>query len=215
VLDLVDQLTDQVAHSDRRVQTLRSAAIALGRRFQFDETHGRQVARLALDLFDQLHTLHGLGARARSILMVAALLHDVGQFVSYRRHHKHSMYLIANSELPDLSPADVAMVALLARYHRRSEPKSRHPEYRALGPGDQDVIRKLAALLRVADALDREHVERVVSLDARVEPGEVVLEIETRGSLTLEAWALRSKGRMFATVYDRPVRVDARSLDAR
>lgn len=209
VLDLDEQLTDEAAHSSHRDRTIRSAALALGRRFQFDEVHGEQVARLSLALFDGLVDLHGLGTRERDLLMVAALLHDIGQYISYRRHHKHSQYVIANSELPELSPADVSFVALLARYHRRSEPKLGHPEFAALAPPDRDAMRALAAILRVADALDREHVERVASLQCRVERDAVVLEVETRGTLTLEEWALRRKGSLFEAVFRRPVRVDA------
>lgn len=214
VLDLVDELTNEAAHSGRREHVIRSAAIALGRRMQFDEAHGEQVARLALDLFDQLRELHGLGPRERNVLMASALLHDIGQFVSYRRHHKHSMYLISNADLPGISPEDVQLVAVLARYHRRSPPKTGHAEFRALGTKDRDAIRKLAALLRVADALDREHVNRVASLTSRLEDDALVLELETRGSLTLEEWAIRSKGELFASVFGRPVTVQAQLVPA-
>ena len=209
VLDLVDWISDEAAHSNRREHTIRSAAVALGRRFQFDEVHGRQVARLSLQLFDQLKDLHGLGKRERNLLLAGALLHDIGQFVSYRRHHKHSMYLIANSELPGMSPEDIRVVAALARYHRRSEPKGTHPEYQALGKEDRKAVPKLAALLRVADALDREHIDRVASLTARQTEEGLLLEVETRGSLTLEEWALRRKGKMFESVFGSPIRLEA------
>jgi len=215
VLDLDERLTDEATRSSHRERTIRSAALALGRRFQFDEVHGEQVARLSLALFDDLEPLHALGPRERDLLMVAALLHDVGQYISYRRHHKHSQYVIANSELPELSPADVSFVALLARYHRRSEPKLGHPEFAALSTADREAMRRLAAMLRVADALDREHVERVASLGCRVDRDAVALEVETRGTLTLEEWALRSKGALFEAVFGRPVRVDAvRTVEA-
>ena len=214
VLDLVDWISDETGHSSRREHTIRSAALTLGRRFQFDEVHGRQVARLSLQLFDQLRKLHGLGERERNLLMAGAILHDIGQFVSYRRHHKHSMYLIANSELPDMSPGDVQVVAALARYHRRSEPKTSHPEYEALSKDDRKAVRKLAALLRVADALDREHIERVASLEAEWTGDGLVLELETRGSLTLEEWALRRKGKMFESVFGRPIRLEVNPVPA-
>lgn len=214
VLDLVDELTNEVAHSGRREHETHAAALTLGRRFQFDEVHGRQVATLSLELFDQLRELHGLKRRDRNLLMAGALLHDIGQYVSYRRHHKHSMYLIANSELPGMSPKDLQLVALLARYHRRSEPKSTHAEFEALRAEDQETVRKLAAILRVADALDREHVERVSGLHARIEDDVVMLELETRGTLTLEAWALRAKGRMFESVFGLPLEIEAEVLQA-
>jgi exopolyphosphatase/guanosine-5'-triphosphate,3'-diphosphate pyrophosphatase len=214
VLDLLDRITDEAAHSDRHEHTIHAAALTLGRRFQFDENHGQQVARLSLLLFDQLRELHGLGNRERNILMAGALLHDIGQYVSYQRHHKHSMYLIANSELPGMSPEDLRMVAALARYHRRSEPKLSHSEFEAMSVQDREAICKLAALLRVADALDREHIDRVATLSARWEDVGLVLELETRGSLTLEEWALRRKGKMFKSVYGRPVRLESVLIEA-
>jgi exopolyphosphatase/guanosine-5'-triphosphate,3'-diphosphate pyrophosphatase len=124
------------------------------------------------------------------------------------------MYLIANSELPGISPDDLRMVAALARYHRRSEPKVSHPEFEALATQDREAILKLAALLRVADALDREHIDRVVDLSSRWEDEGLVLELETRGSLTLEEWALRRNGKMFRSVYGRPIRLEANLVEA-
>ena len=108
----------------------------------------------------------------------------------------------------------VRSVAALARYHRRSEPKATHPEFAALDARDRESIRKLAAVLRVADALDREHIDRVASLNSRWEDGDLVLELETRGSLTLEEWALRRKGSMFRSVYGRPVRLESTLVEA-
>lgn len=212
VLDLVDELRDEAAHSNRREQEITAAAITLGRRFQFDEAHARQVARLSLELFDQLGELHALRQKERNLLLAASLLHDIGQYVSYRRHHKHSMYLVSNSELPGLSPNDILLVALLTRYHRRAEPKPSHLGYGELNEDRRATIRRLAALLRVADALDREHVARVVSLQARADGDSVVLELETRGSLALEEWALRKKGKLFERVYGSPLRIEAHTI---
>jgi exopolyphosphatase/guanosine-5'-triphosphate,3'-diphosphate pyrophosphatase len=207
VLDLVDELWHHAEHSDRREQEIRAAAITLGRRFQFDEAHGLQVAKLSLALFDQLQELHGLGEKERNLVLAGAILHDIGQFVSYGRHHKHSMYLIENSELPEVSPTDIQLIALLARYHRRAEPRTGHPEFDALPENEQEVVRKLSALLRIADALDREHTSRVQSLTAHDQGEGVSLHLTTRGTPVLEEWALRKKGRMFETVFGKPLKV--------
>jgi exopolyphosphatase/guanosine-5'-triphosphate,3'-diphosphate pyrophosphatase len=211
VLDLVDELWHHAEHSDRREQEIRAAAIALGRRFQFDEAHGLHVAALSLALFDQLQELHGLGNKERNLLLAGAILHDIGQFVSYGRHHKHSMYLIENSELPEVSPTDIQLIALLARYHRRAEPRTGHPEFDALPADERETVRKLAALLRIADALDREHTSRVQSLSAYDRDGGVALHLTTRGSPVLEEWALRKKGRMFETVFGKALTVTTES----
>lgn len=207
LLDLVDDLADHGAHASRQERGLYAAAVALGRRFRFDEAHGLQVARLSLALFDLLEDLHGLDSRERAILIAGAILHDIGQFISYRRHHKHSWYIISNADLPGLSPGGVQVAALVARYHRRAEPDPSHPGYGELSREDREAVRKLAAFLRVADALDREHIARVTSLQAHLMNGELLLDLETRGDLALEEWALRKKGRMFENVYGLKVRL--------
>jgi exopolyphosphatase/guanosine-5'-triphosphate,3'-diphosphate pyrophosphatase len=141
------------------------------------------------------------------MLTAAALLHDIGQFVSYRRHHKHSYYLIANSELPALTPRQILVVALVARYHRRGEPQEDHEGYVDLPRGDRDVVDRLAALLRIADALDREHQQQVSRLTATVEDGrDLVLVVEGSGDLLPERWAVQRKAKMCERVFDLRVR---------
>jgi exopolyphosphatase/guanosine-5'-triphosphate,3'-diphosphate pyrophosphatase len=118
------------------------------------------------------------------------------------------MYLIASSELPRLSPDDLRIVALLARYHRRSEPRDSHPGYQELGGAARDVVRKLTALLRVADALDREHLARVSSITVKIGDDSVTLRLQIRGSVALEEWALWKKGSMFQRVYGKALRLE-------
>ncbi len=201
LLDVVADLVGPSVHASRLEEQALHGALALGRRFHFDEAHGRHVARLALSLFDQLEELHGLGKKERRILLGAAVLHDVGQFISFRKHHKHSLYLINNSEVPNFSPREIPLVALVARYHRRAEPKEEHFLFGALREKDKARVRKLAALLRVADALDREHLQRVQGVRATIEGRELLLEVDGRGDLLLEQWALRKKGRMCESVF--------------
>lgn len=212
LLDVMEDITGPAVHASRLEQQAFNGALALGRRFQFDELHGRHVARLSLSLFDQLQDLHGLSEADRRILLVAAVLHDVGQFISYRRHHKHSLYLIYNSEVPGISRDERVLAALVARYHRRAEPKNSHYLYTDLKDGDRRRVARMAAILRIADALDREHRQRVPSVEARVSDGRLVLEMEGRGDLLLEYWALQKKGQMFDSVYGldvAPVRAPA------
>ncbi len=182
-------------------------ALVLGRRFGFEEEHGLQVARLADSLFAQLAPELGLDPGDRPLLRTAALLHDVGQFISYKAHHKHSLYLLSASELPGLSPRQMQVVANVARYHRKRHPSPDHPAWAALPPGDRERVRRLAAILRLADALDREHSARVRTVRATLGPGELLLEISGAGDLLLETWALRRKSGLFAEVFGREVRV--------
>lgn len=201
LLDLVEDLIGPAVYASRLEQQAFNGAVALGRRFQFDELHARHVARLSLSLFDQLRELHGLSDVDRRTLVVAAVLHDVGQFVSFRRHHKHSLYLIHNAEIPGISRDERTVAALVARYHRRAEPREEHYLYAELLPGDRERVARMAAVLRLADALDREHLQRIPAVRARVEGDRLVLELEGRGDLLLEHWALRKKGKMFTSVF--------------
>jgi exopolyphosphatase/guanosine-5'-triphosphate,3'-diphosphate pyrophosphatase len=201
LLDVVEDLTGPAVHASRMEQQAFAGALALGRRFQFDELHARHVARLSLSLFDQLGELHELGEADRRVLLVAAVLHDVGQFISYRRHHKHSLYLVYHSEVPGVSRQERILAALVARYHRRAEPKPAHFLWDELSHPDRERVRRLASLLRVADAMDREHMQRITRVTARVEGDRLALDMEGRGDLLLEYWALRKKGRMFTSVF--------------
>ena len=156
--DLVDRLVSREDHGSRRTRELESSARALGRKYLFDEEHAGHVTQLALSLFEQLTPLHGLDDSNQKILRAAALLHDIGQFVSYKGHHKHTLYLVIHSELPTFSAREMLLVANVARYHRKAEPSDHHEHFTQLSKPDRDRVRRLAALLRVADALDREHV---------------------------------------------------------
>ena len=205
--DTVEAITTQGAHADRREQELLNALLSIGRRFMFDESHARQVASHAVALFDQLKEVHGLQASDRRLLQAAAWLHDIGAYISYKRHHKHSMYLIAQSELPGFSPAEVEVVANVARYHRKGDPTTGHEEFARLKSSDQRRVTALAALLRLADALDREHAQRVGTLDAQVQGGKVVLRLDGKGDLLLEKWALKRKAPLFEKAFGLAVKV--------
>ena len=207
LLDLADDIVGPAVHATRLEQSALQGALGLGRRFQLDEPHARHVARLSLSLFDQLTELHGLGPDDRRILLVAAVLHDAGQFISYRKHHKHSLYLIHNSDLPGISPAQRPVAALVARYHRRAEPKPEHFLFETLSEEDRERVRRLGAILRVADALDREHLQRVARVRAERLDTEVVIEVEGHGELLLEHWAFRKKAQMFTSVFGLPIRL--------
>jgi exopolyphosphatase/guanosine-5'-triphosphate,3'-diphosphate pyrophosphatase len=139
------------------------------------------------------------------LLSVAAILHDTGMYLSARSHHKHSMYLIQNSDLFGLSRSDITLVALVARYHRRTTPKAVHAEYAALSREDRLAVAKLAAILRVADALDRSHSQRIAVVDCRREKGRFVIVVKNVEDLSIEQLGVASKGDMFEEVYGRSV----------
>jgi len=176
-------------------------ARAVGRKYHTNEAHAEHTAALCRELFRALQPEHQLGPWHEVLLTVAALLHDVGLFVSERSHHKHSMYLIYNSELFGLSQKDRLIVALIARYHRRSGPRAEHEGYGSLGKEDRVAVAKLAAILRVADALDRSYSQRVHGIACVREPGRLVIEVPGVVDLSLETLALRGKGPLFQDVY--------------
>jgi exopolyphosphatase/guanosine-5'-triphosphate,3'-diphosphate pyrophosphatase len=208
LLDIVEDLTTHDLHETRQERDVRGAALALGRRYRFDEAHAVQVAQLGLSLFDQLKGIHELGTKDRRILLGASLLHDIGQFIAYRKHHKHSMYLILHGELSVYSPAEIRLVALVARYHRGADPKDEHELWRELKEDDQERVIALAALLRVADSLDRQHLQHVTSVRTEVEKDAVILEVEARGDLLLERWALDRKVKLFEKAFGRAARIE-------
>ncbi len=185
-------------------RALRRASVAgLARRCNSDVAHTTHVARLALALFDQTVELHELGDRDREMLEFAALLHDIGQHVSRKGHHRHAAYLVENGELRGFEPSEVAFLAALVRHHRRGDPKPSEDRFAALGPEDRVRLRKLAALLRVADGLDRGRRGGVEDLDAFVGKELVVLRITATDDAELELWGARRRRELFEKVFSR------------
>jgi exopolyphosphatase/guanosine-5'-triphosphate,3'-diphosphate pyrophosphatase len=172
---------------------LRSVVGLLGK-FLPDPRHSQQVARLALALFDALRRVHGLGAHERELLHYAGLLHDVGAVVGYDRHGEHSEYLIRNGALRGLSASEIAIIASVARYHGAAKPKKRDERFRELAKAERRTVRWLAALLRVAEGLDRTHYQLVRGLRVVRTPERISIFVDARGDARLELWAARRRG---------------------
>ncbi len=206
LLDLADRLTLNSSYAENQEKQLWNLTVSLGRRYQFDEAHGVHVCRMALSLFEQLQTVHGLGPVDQRILLVASLLHDIGAFISYKKHHKHSGYLLAQSELPGLSPLDMQLTAQVARYHRKSVPTLAHEPYARLSRANRTRVDRLSALLRIADALDRDHAQRIRRIHVRLRKGQMDLAIAGSGANELDHWALQRKAEWFGKVFKRRVR---------
>jgi exopolyphosphatase / guanosine-5'-triphosphate,3'-diphosphate pyrophosphatase len=164
--------------------------------------HGQQTARLALRLFDVTTSIHGLGEREREWLEYAALLHDIGYAIQYRNHHKHAYYLITNANLDAFDQREIEIIAHVARYHRGPAPKARrHPTLATLKPWQRRAIRQLAALLRLADALDRTHASRVDEIYCAIRRNRATLEVLSRYDVSLELEAACERGRYFEKVF--------------
>jgi exopolyphosphatase/guanosine-5'-triphosphate,3'-diphosphate pyrophosphatase len=163
--------------------------------------HAERVRDLALALFDQTHALHQLTGLEREWLEHAALLHDLGLSVAYARHHHHSHYLIRHGDLKGFTQDEVEVIALVARYHRKAPPDASHEAFRSLDPWKKPVVEKLAALLRVADALDRTHRGLVKRVRVSLRGKKAHLTLGARSACDLELWALKKKGRLFEAVF--------------
>lgn len=178
-----------------------TSAIGLGRKFHFDEKHALHVARLALQIFDQFRDDHGMDKRARLLLEVAAILHDIGNFIRAIGHHKHGQYIVENSEIFGFSRADIRIVGNVIRYHRKSGPNSSHVGYMTLRREHRITVLKLSAILRVADALDRGHAQRVKSITMERQEDDMVFQCEYSGDISVEKYGVQVKGNMFEEVF--------------
>ncbi len=186
-------------------QQVIQSALVLGQKYHVDEKHARHVADVSLALFDEMKAEHQLDQRHRLLLETAALIHEAGGYVSSRSHHKHSMYLILNSDLFGLTRADMTLIALTARYHRRAMPNLTHPEFSALDRDGRIVVSKMAAILRVADALDRNHTQQTRHLLFTREPDRLLITVKDVEDLTMERLAVKEKGNLFEEIYGLPV----------
>ena len=161
------------------------------------------MAFLSGRLFDQLKAEHGLSGRERLLLEVAALLHDVGNYVSLRGHHKHTWYLLSVSEIFGVAQDDMGLVANVARYHRRALPQRSHLPYMALDRESRVVVNKLSAILRLANALDADHLQKVKDVRVVPEGDGWVLEADGAGDLTMERLASLARGDFLTEVFGR------------
>src|SRR5947208_6268818 len=188
VLDYIAQHRKQIAQADRYPDVRRRSVFELAERCNFWPDHAHQVARLAVALFDQTRAIHGLTDRERDWLEYASILHDLGVHISYERHHKHSYYLIKNGDLRGFEPEEVEAIALIARYHRQGAPKRRHDEFGTLGRRMRRTVRTLAALVRLAESLDRSHTQVISTIELHDRGDDDLLQIRTAGDAELELW---------------------------
>jgi exopolyphosphatase/guanosine-5'-triphosphate,3'-diphosphate pyrophosphatase len=201
--ELVDKYFDRW-DKESEARSVVDGCVRLGKRYGFDQAHGEHVASLAMSLFDGMASVHGFGERDRLLLRTAALLHDIGDYVSYGGHHKHSYYLIQHSDIMGLTPSERAIVANVARYHRKSPPDASHPNFRELDKDARTRVRALAAILRIADGLDREHLGKVKSVRAEIDAKgrKMVLFATGEDDRELEEWTVRAKSDLLRDVFD-------------
>jgi exopolyphosphatase/guanosine-5'-triphosphate,3'-diphosphate pyrophosphatase len=193
--------TVAIAPARRRL----AAAEDFGRSLRYEEGHGRQVRRLSERIFDQLAGPIDLDPGARDLLSAAALLHDVGYVVGYRGHHKHTYRLLSHAQIEGFTPRERELIALAARFHRRGAPCRRHRAWSTLPRDDRRLVARLAAIVRLADALDRRHSRRVQDIRCRVTADRIVLTLVADGDLGVEHHAVEEKSDLLAEVLCRKV----------
>jgi len=202
---IIHELSGRTTWTDDFVAQIIHSAYELGARYEYEREHAMTVAKLSLELFDALREEHNLNVYHRTLLWIAAILHDIGTYISPRSHHKHSDYLIRNSALFGLTPHDLNLIALIARYHRKAIPNSTHPEYSQLPRPQRFIVNKLASILRVADALDRSHTSRCRNSTFVVKGDKLMVEIKGSPDITLERLGTAGKSDLFMQVYGKKI----------
>ncbi len=193
------------AELSRLSRDQRAEVETMCRRYGVSIERARKVAHIANLLFTALQPLHGLPAANGKLLEAAAYLHDVGHFVSSVGHHKHSYYVVANSDMPGFTERERMLIATLCRYHRKALPSPVHNAYQSLPADEKRIVVLLIPILRLADNLDRGREQRIQSVECRLLDGEVLLQVQSQGDIDLEQWAAERTGAAFRQVYNRPV----------
>ncbi len=181
----------------------RSSLRDFARSCHTDEIHCEQVRKLSVAIFDSLEKSFAMGPRASQLLEAAALLHDVGYFISYSKHHKHSYHLIRHANLFDFTPREIEIIANIARYHRKSLPKTTHDNFRRLSPQDQELVMKLGGILRLADGLDRRRSQQVEQLTCRLSKQRLTIDLDSEADLSVEIFGGQAKGEMIEKAFAR------------
>ena len=209
VLDYIQRNRKHIAQAGQYPDIRRRSVVELAERCSYWPEHANQVARLSLSIFDQTRSAHVLTDREREWLEFAALLHDIGTHISYPRHHKHSYYLIRNGDLRGFEPAEAEIIALIARYHRKSAPKKSHTDFGALGARKRTAVRMLSAILRFAETLDRSHAQAVTGVEIHDRGEEYLIKLRTTGDAELEIWAANRQIAPLERALGKPIRLSA------
>ena len=189
------------------VDAARAEVLALMQALEEEPHHVQQVSRLALELFDALEDLHSLGDHDRLLLESAALLHDIGWSVARdgKGHHRASARLIREHSWTVFNAESVTILAQVARYHRKSVPTLEHEEFAALSPAERLRVQQLAALLRIADGLDRSHQQRIQGLAVELQPGRIIVRLATERTASRELAAAEKKSDLARSVFQREI----------
>jgi exopolyphosphatase/guanosine-5'-triphosphate,3'-diphosphate pyrophosphatase len=185
----------------------RRSVYELLRKCNWAEAHSKHVSIFALQLFDEFKEELKLKESDRDLLEYAALMHDIGYYISYRKHHKHALYLIRYSDLLGFKENEINIMANVARYHRKSTPRKRHKRYRKLSKSNRKRVKKLSAILRIADGLDRSHYQNVQQLEIENKSDTINLLIMTQADPELEIWGALRKAELLEKLTKKKIKV--------
>jgi exopolyphosphatase/guanosine-5'-triphosphate,3'-diphosphate pyrophosphatase len=213
VLDYIHRNSARIRKVERYPDVRRRSVVELGERCGYWSEHAQQVARLALSVFDQTRSVHGLTDREREWLDFGALLHDIGVHISYERHHRHSYYLIKNGDLRGFDPQEIEVIALVARYHRQATPKKSHDGYGDLGGTLRKVVKTLSAMVRLAEGLDRSHAQALAGVELYPRSDDYLVRLRATGDAELELWAAHRHVAPLEGILGRPLRFEVAGAD--
>ena len=208
LLDYIHGHRKHIARVDRYPDVRRRSVIELAERCSWESEHSRQVAAVALTMLDFTKRIHGLGDREREWLEYAGFLHDIGNHISYEKHHRHSYYLIKNGDLRGFEPDEIEIMALVTRYHRRATPKDHHLGQQDLSKEHRRTVEILSAFLRLAETLDRSRHGVVRGIEMRERLGEIRIKVQAVGDAELEVWAAHKQARALEEALDRKIRIE-------
>jgi exopolyphosphatase/guanosine-5'-triphosphate,3'-diphosphate pyrophosphatase len=208
LLDYIHRHRKHIAQVDRYPDVRRRSVIELAERCSWEAEHSRQVAAVALTMFDFTKRIHGLGDREREWLEYAGFLHDIGNHISYEKHHRHSYYLIKNGDLRGFEPDEIEIMALVTRYHRRATPKDHHIGQADLSKKLRRTVTVLSAFLRLAETLDRSRHGVVRGIEMRERLGEIRIRLQAVGDAELEVWAAHKQAKGLEEALERKVRIE-------
>ena len=208
LLDYIHGHRRHIARVDRYPDVRRRSVIELAERCAWEADHSRQVAAIALTLFDYTKRIHGLGDREREWLEFSGFLHDIGNHISYEKHHRHSYYLIKNGDLRGFEPEEIHMIALLTRYHRRASPKHEHIGMTELDKKARQTVEVLSAFLRLAETLDRSRHGVIRGIEVRERLNVINIKVQAVGDAELEVWAAHKQASALEDALERKIRIE-------
>lgn len=200
IFDLIDKNYDTKIKNNFTEDVISSARI-LAKRYMYDQAHAQDIEKKSVKLFDSLKELHGLGNRERLLLKLAAILHDVGKFINMRKHYKHSYNIIKGSNFINISNEELEIIANVACYHSKLTPKYSHEKFFELGEKNRVIVAKLVAIIRIANALDTSHRQKIKDMSIKLEEKKVIIEAFTPDDILLEQWTFDMRSEFFIEVF--------------